>query len=287
MIGTLNALIEFIEDSDDDTVDVDAFARGHGTTEYHLRRMFSSLAQMPLSEYARRRRMTLAGADLAQGDPSLLDVAVRYGYGSVEAFGRAFRSVHGVSPADVRRHGGPLSTQPMLRFTLSVEGSTPMDVTISHRGEFVLAGHAARVPLIHQGVNPHIQNHIAQIPPTGHERLRSLNDIEPQGILAVTADSEPDTPEGSMITYLHGVALSGTTPVPDDLDSIEVAAGAWAVFAVKGPFPEALQELWAATATDWFPSNPWRLRPGPSILRYLELTESYASCELMLPIEPA
>lgn len=162
-----------------------------------------------------------------------------------------------------------------------------MDVTISHRGEFVLAGHATRVPLIHQGVNPHIQNHIEQIPPTGHERLRSLNDIEPQGILAVTADSEPDTPEGSMITYLHGVALSGTTPVPDDLDSIEVAAGAWAVFAVKGPFPEALQELWAATATDWFPSNPWRLRPGPSILRYLELTESYASCELMLPIEPA
>ena len=47
------------------------------------------------------------------------------------------------------------------RFRLSVEGSTPMDVTITHRPTFVLAGHAAQVPLIHEGVNPHIQAHIA------------------------------------------------------------------------------------------------------------------------------
>ncbi len=75
---------------------------------------------------------------------------MRYGYGSVEAYGRAFRSVHGTGPADVRRDGGPLSTQPLLRFILSVEGSTSMDVTITHRPEFVLAEHAAKVPLIHQ-----------------------------------------------------------------------------------------------------------------------------------------
>lgn len=285
MIRALNALVDLVEQSAGDAVDVAAFAREHGTTEYHLRRMFSSLAQMPLSEYARRRRMTLAGADLAMGEPNLLDVAVRHGYGSVEAFGRAFRSVHGTSPADVRRHGGPLRTQPMLRFRLSIEGSTPMDVTITHRPAFVLAGHAAQVPLIHQGVNPHIQAHIAAVAPDEHARLASLSDAEPAGILAVTADLEPDAPEGSMLTYLHGVAVDAATRVPGDLDTIRVEAGSWAVFASRGPFPEALQQLWAATATDWFPSNPWRLRPGPSILRYLELTETYAACELWLPVE--
>ena len=90
-----------------------------------------------------------------------------------------------------------------------------------------------------------------------------------------------------MLTYLHGVALDTATPVPEDLDTIRIAAGTWAVFVSRGPFPEALQQLWAATATDWFPSNPWRLRPGPSILRYLELTETYAACELWLPVEKA
>ncbi|MFJ2551141.1 GyrI-like domain-containing protein [Microbacterium sp. NPDC087591] len=287
MIGTLNALVDLVEQRMDDEIDVSAFAGEHATTEYHLRRMFSSLAGMPLSEYVRRRRMTRAGAELVAGAPSLLDVAVRHGYGSVEAFGRAFRAVHGIGPADARRDGGPLRTQPTLRFRLSVEGSTPMHVTLTTRPELVLAGHAATVPLIHEGVNPQIQEHIAGIPAEEHVRLKSLSDTEPGGILAVTADIEPDAPEGSPLTYLHGVALQASTPVPDDLDRIPLEAGAWAVFASEGPFPETLQNLWAATATEWFPSNPWRLRPGPSIVRYLEFTGTHASCELWLPVEPA
>lgn len=285
MIGTLNALVDRVEATRSDEIDIAGFAREHGTTEYHLRRMFSALAGMPLSEYVRRRRMTLAGAELAAGASGLLDVAVRHGYGSVEAFGRAFRAVHGIGPADARREGGPLRTQPTLRFRLSVEGSTQMDVTITHRPAFVLAGHAAEVPLIHEGVNPHIQAHIAAIPPEEHARLKALGDTEPAGILAVTADVEPDAPEGTLLTYLHGVALQDTTAVPDDLDSLRLDEGSWAVFAARGPFPETLQNLWAATATEWFPSNPWRLRPGPSIVRYLEFTGDFASCELWLPVE--
>ena len=57
-----------------------------------------------------------------------------------------------------------------------------------------------------------------------------------------------------MLTYLHGIALD-TGPVPDDLDVIRVDAGDWAVFSSRGPFADALQQLWAATATEWFPSN--------------------------------
>ena len=287
MIATLNSLVDLVERSIHEELDVAAFARDHGTTEYHLRRMFSTLAGMPLSEYVRRRRMTLAAADLVRGEPNLLAVAVRYGYGSVEAFGRAFRSVHGADASEVRRDGGPLSTQPTLRFRLTVEGSTPMDVTIVDKPAFVLAGHQATVPLIHVGVNPHIQEHIASIAPEEHARLKALGDAEPAGILAVTADLEPDPPEGSPLTYLHGVALTAGTSVPADLDAIRLEPGMWAVFRSSGAFPDALQNLWAATATEWFPSNPWRLRPGPSIVRYLELTETRATCELWLPVEAA
>ena len=95
MIGTLNTLVDLVEAELTGEVDVARVARDHGTTEYHLRRMFSALAGMPLSDYVRRRRMTLAAADLVAGAPDLLEVAVRYGYGSTEAFGRAFRAVHG------------------------------------------------------------------------------------------------------------------------------------------------------------------------------------------------
>jgi AraC family transcriptional regulator len=108
MIAELNRLVELVEDRLADDLDVSALASELGTTEYHLRRMFSSLAGMPLSEYIRRRRMSVAAADILGGD-DLLSIAVRYGYGSTEAFGRAFRSVHGVSVGDVKRDGGPPS----------------------------------------------------------------------------------------------------------------------------------------------------------------------------------
>ena len=288
MIAELNRLVALVEDHLTDDLDLASVASGLGTTEYHLRRMFSSLAGMPLSEYVRRRRMTVAAADVL-GEDDLLGIAVRYGYGSTEAFGRAFRSVHGVSPGDVRRDGGPLRTQPQIRFHLTVEGNTTMDARITDRPAFRLIGHAARVPLIHEGVNPHIQAHIASLPIEEHARLKELSNNGPAGLLQVSADVDPDYTEGSELTYLHGVAVTDDTRVPDDLDAIEVPAGTWAVFRTEGDYPAALQSAWAATATEWFPSNPWRLRPGPSIVTILDRSDDFstATCELWLPIERA
>lgn len=290
VIGALNAVVDAVEAQlavdPSVAVDAEALARQSGTTEYHLRRMFSSLAGMPLSEYIRRRRMALAAAELVSRDDDLLDVAVRYGYGSTEAFGRAFRAVHGVSPGNVRRDGGPLRTQPRITFHLTVRGASPMDTRIVELPAVRLVGHAARVPLIYEGVNPHIAEHVASIPVEETKRLRSLNDTEPSGILAVCDDLEPGAAEGTELTYLHGVATTGR---PEGLDSLEVPAGTWAVFRTEGPYPAALQEAWAATATEWFPSQPWRLRPGPEIVAMLDFDAAAqtATSELWLPVEPA
>jgi len=286
VIAELNRLIEMVETHLSEDLDVAAVASSLGTTEYHLRRMFSSLTGMPLSEYVRRRRMTVAAAEVVAGD-ALLDIAVRFGYGSTEAFGRAFRSVHDASPAEVRSNGGPLRSQPQLRLRLTVEGNTAMDTRITDRPAFRLVGHSARVPLIHAGVNPHIEAHIASLPAQEHGRLKALGNTEPAGLLQVSADVDPDYTEGSELTYLHGVALDAATAAPEDLDVIEVPAGTWAVFRTSGPYPAALQDTYAATASEWFPSNPWRLRPGPSIVAVLDRAEDFstATTELWMPVE--
>ncbi len=286
MIAELNRLVEHVENHLDEEIDIVRLARDLGTTEYHLRRMFSSLAGMPVSEYIRRRRMTVAAADVLAGD-GLLGIAVRYGYGSTEAFTRAFRAVHGAGPSDVRRDGGPLRSQSQLRFRLTVEGTTHMDTRITDRPAFRLVGHAARVPLIHHGINPHIQAHIASVPADEHQRLKELSSTEPLGLLQVSADVDPDYREGSELTYLHGVAVGAETPTPDGLDMIDVPEGSWAVFRTTGPYPAALQETWATTAAEWFPSNPWRLREGPSIVAIIDRADDFstATTELWLPVE--
>jgi AraC family transcriptional regulator len=151
----------------------------------------------------------------------------------------------------------------------------------------VLFRSAARVPLIHRGENPHIREHIASLPLSEHARLKDLSSSEPSGLLQISADVDPDDIEGTELTYLHGVAVDAQTTVPDDLDVIEIDAGEWVVFRTTGPYPAALQDAYAASASEWFPSNPWQLRPGPSIVAVIDRADDFttATTELWMPIQ--
>ncbi|MBC9715161.1 AraC family transcriptional regulator [Streptomyces sp. TRM66268-LWL] len=284
MLDRLNQAMEYIERHLDEEIDVAALARIAVTSEYHLRRMFSALAGMPLSEYIRRRRLTVAGAEVLSGGQPLLDIAVRYGYGSGEAFARAFRQLHGVGPGDARRSGAALVSQARLTFRLTVEGKSDMRYRVVDRSEFTVAGHKARVPLVHTGPNQSIIDFVRGLDPQAHERLKALGDAEPQGILAVCDDLDPSRAEGTELDYYHAVITSSEDL--DGLDVLRVPAGTWAVFETSGPAPEAIQYLWRDVFTEWFPANPYRGCPGPEILRTrLSDDGSHADAELWLPVE--
>ncbi|MFD3824226.1 effector binding domain-containing protein [Streptomyces sp. NPDC058625] len=284
MLERLNQAMEHIERHLDGPVDVVGLARIATTSEYHLRRMFSALAGMPLSEYVRRRRLTVAGAEVLAGRESLLEVAMRYGYGSGEAFARAFRAMHGVGPGEARRTGCALVSQPRLTFRLTVEGSSSMRYRVVDRPAFTVVGPKARVPLVHSGPNRAIIDFVRGIDPRTVERLEKLSDQDPQGIVAVCDDLDPSRAEGTELDYYHGVLTSATAP--EGTTSLAVPAGTWAVFTTSGPAPQAIQELWRDVFAQWFPSNPYRGRPGPEILRTrLSPDGTEADAELWLPVE--
>ncbi|MFB7782494.1 GyrI-like domain-containing protein [Streptomyces vinaceus] len=283
MLERLNQAMEHIERHLDQEIEVDELARIAATSEYHLRRMFSALAGMPLSQYVRRRRLTLAGAEVLAGRDTLLDIAVRYGYGSGEAFARAFRAMHGIGPGEARRTGARLSSQSRMAFRLTIEGSSSMHYRIVEKPAFVVAGPKARVPLVHAGPNHAIMSFVRAIDPRTLERLEKLSDQEPHGIVAVCDDLDPSRAEGTELDYYHGVI---TTEAPENETALPVAAGTWAVFNTSGPMPLAIQELWRDVFTEWFPSNPYRSRPGPEILRVRPSPDhTEADAELWLPVE--
>ncbi|WBC14199.1 AraC family transcriptional regulator [Micromonospora sp. WMMA1998] len=286
MLDRLNQAMDHLEQRLDQPLDVPELARIACVSEHHFRRLFSALAGVPLSEYVRRRRLTLAGADVLAGRESLLDVAVRWGYGSNEAFARAFRSVHGVGPAEARRTGAVLRSQPRMSFRLVVEGSTTMDYRIVTKDAFRLVGLKARVPLVHEGMNPHIVAFVKGIDPATVRRIEALSDQEPHGIVNVSDDLAGSREEGAELDYWHGVVTGAE--VPDDLDSLPVEAGDWAVFRSSGAFPQALQYLWRDVFTQWFPSNPYEIRPGPEISR-VRVAEGggTADAELWIPVRRA
>ncbi|KOX15689.1 AraC family transcriptional regulator [Nocardiopsis sp. NRRL B-16309] len=288
MLDRLNRALEMIEEDLGAPVDVAELARAALTSEYHFRRLFSALAGMPLSEYVRRRRLTLAGAEVVDGDDGLLDVAVRYGYGSTEAFARAFRAMHGVGPGQARRTGAVLTSQPRMTFRLTIEGSSAVRYRIVEKEAFRLVGVRARVPLVYEGENAAITAFVRAIDPATNEEIGRLSDQEPRGVVSVTDDVDAQRREGSELDYYRAAATCAA--VPEGMDGLEVAAGTWAVFpSDEGPrtYPESLQRLWADAFAQWFPAHPgYRMVEGPSILRVDDGADpSAARAELWLPVE--
>ncbi|MFC9128820.1 helix-turn-helix domain-containing protein [Streptomyces sp. NPDC057099] len=288
MLDRLNQAMAQIERNLGDSVDVTDLARTACTSEYHLRRMFSALAGMPLSEYIRRRRLTVAGAEVLSGDATLLEIAIRYGYGSGEAFARAFRTMHGVGPGEARRTGAALVSQPRLAFRLTVEGNSSMHYRVVDRPAFTVTGFKARIPLVHSGPNESLIDFVRGLDKQALEHLKKLSDQDPQGIVAVCDDLDPSRAEGTELDYYHAVITTSPTPTsaPEGTTALPVPPGTWAVFTTSGPAPQAIQHLWRDVFTEWFPSNPYRSRPGPEILRtHLSPDGREADAELWLPVE--
>ena len=152
------------------------------TSEYHFRRMFATLAGMPLSEYIRNRRLTAATAEILAGT-SVLDVAIAYRYGSADAFTRAFKAFHGMTPTQARHSTSTLRSQSQLKIHLVIEGNTNVPYRIVEKPGFQLVGYNTQIPIIHLGDNTAIQQFVRNLDPARVKALSELSNIEPLGVL--------------------------------------------------------------------------------------------------------
>lgn len=79
-----------------------SLAQSCGVSRSHLANAFGTATGQSVVRYLRARRLSEAARVLAQGAPDILSVALDAGYGSHEAFTRAFREQFGRTPESVR-----------------------------------------------------------------------------------------------------------------------------------------------------------------------------------------
>ena len=132
-IERLNKAMDYIEEHLTDEIDYGQLGRIACCSSYHFQRMFSYMAGMTLSEYIRKRKMSLAAVDLQGGDAKIVDVAEEYGYHSPTAFNRAFQAIHGVAPSAVKNEGVPVKSFLPISFKITIKGAEEMDYRIETR----------------------------------------------------------------------------------------------------------------------------------------------------------
>lgn len=272
----LNAALSYIEDNLEQSPDYDALARIACCSSYHFQRMFAYLSGMPLSEYIRRRRMSLAAVDLLQGE-KVLDVALKYGYSSPTAFNRAFQSVHGCPPSAVKAPGAEVKSFPPISFKITVKGVEEMNFRIEHKDAFSIVG--VSVPLERE-----LEKNFQVIPGKWAEvaangvlqQLAARISVDPKGILGVSS-FDPGTGLGRYYIAVASDDASG------GFETFTVPEADWAVFAGSGT-NQSIQELEQRIFTEWLPTSGYDYGEAPDIEVYLNPDPHNAEYEVWVPV---
>jgi AraC family transcriptional regulator len=113
--------IDYIEKHLCENIKLNEIAKQSYFSKYHFHRLFRKTTGASVMEYIRRSRLTKAARDLSETNEKIINVAVKYQFGSTETFSRAFKKMYGIGPREYR------NTYKIIKITNNISsGSTTL-----------------------------------------------------------------------------------------------------------------------------------------------------------------
>lgn len=246
----------FLESRFPEDIGLDELARSTGLAPTYLSRMFPLATGYTISGYLRGRRLTEAAKALADGAPDILSVALDAGYGSHEAFTRAFREQFGLTPDTVRKRRSldHLNLVEALRMeaAINIELDPP-------RIEKIPTMRLAALPGRHDLNNP------SGIP----AQWNSFGPLVPgiEGVIPGAAYGVVGDMTDGQFDYAPGVQITPDATVLSPLTVMTIPARKWARFTHKGHVSN-VRATCAAIYGDWLPNSNAEQAEGLSFVEY-------------------
>ena len=256
-----NSSIDYIENNLDSKVEYTVAAQLACCSEFHFSRIFSSLAGVTLSEYIRRRRLTKAAFDLQMDIGKVIDIALKYGYESPDAFTRAFKKMHGIPPSAVKDSNVLLKAYPRISFQIIIKGDVEMEYRIENIDfdmrfvgkRFTVKTERAfkTIPELHRKAN---KDGLRQ-------KLIDMSWENPKCILASVAGICCNgTVADESFDYFMAVCYDNE--VPDGMEEMIIKPCTYAVF------PDVVK-AWKRLYSEWIPTSGYELANQPCIEHFL------------------
>lgn len=280
LLESMNEAIGYIEKNLNYKIDYSQVARVAGCSQWYLQRMFMSITDISISEYIRRRRLTLAAFDLQNSDSSVLEIALKYGYQSSDSFTRAFKAMHSVTPSKSREGGVLLKSYAPITFVLSIKGVSAMNYRIEEKGKIRVVGVKKWFSTINSEQMKEIPKMWDNFDKEKMEQIKSLSEIK--SIMGICADMYNDG-------FDYWIGAITEKECPKDMFEMEIPASTWAIFEVIGPMrplPNKLQDIWGRIFSEWLPNSGYKHAEIPEFECYSNgdcMGETYKS-EIWIPV---
>lgn len=276
-IERLNSAVNYIEENIKETIDLEEVSKIACCSTYHFQRMFAYIADIPLSEYIRRRRMSLAAVELQSGNEKVIDISLKYGYDSPTAFNRAFKSVHGIAPSQAKEEGTILKAFLPISFKITIKGDSEMNYRIEKKESFRIVG-------VSEPLEEEIEKNFEIVPKMWVTatmngtipRLATIMDGMPMGMLGVSSCNESDN-------WRYYIAVASSQPIESNLEEYIVPSSVWAIFSGEGS-SQSIQELEKRIVTEWLPTSGYEYGNAPDIEVYLNADTENAQYEVWIPV---
>ncbi|MGR4866373.1 AraC family transcriptional regulator [Caulobacter sp. LARHSG274] len=247
----------FIESHFAQPLDLDEIAKSGGISRFHMCRAFVVATGRPVIGYLRARRLTEAARQLAGGAPDILSVALEAGYGSHEAFTRAFRDQFGITPEQVRaaRDLEPLKLVEPIVLDSSLRTDLPPP-RIEQGRALLIAGLTGRYGCEGPGGIPaqwqRLGEHVGHIP---GERGDAAYGVVLNGDDLGNFD------------YVTGVEVADFSDLPEGFVSVRLPARLYAVFR-HAEHVSTIRRTMHTIYTQWLPESDYEPDDAPFFERY-------------------
>ncbi|MBS5932173.1 MAG: AraC family transcriptional regulator [Clostridiales bacterium] len=278
LIEQLNRAIGYIELNLTDAEALSSVANVTSYSSYHFQRIFNYLTDMPLSEYIRKRKMSVAVVDLQRGN-KVIDVAVKYGYNSADSFARAFERQHGFTPTIVRQDGVKFQIYPPLTFQIQIKGVQKMTCKIETKSAFEMFGVYGEISSDMEKAFEEVPMFRKQCDDDGSvDEMNNLLGEEPDTMLHAVLYDHTETTFKYMICQHVPEAMD----IPKRFTILHVPAMTWAIFSVDDC---EMQNMWRRIYAEWLPTSGYNLVGDINFEMYYGKADNPRG-EIWIPVEP-
>ncbi len=278
-LDRMNNAVNYIEANLTDEISYDTAAQIAGCSTFYFQRMFSFIANVPLSEYIRRRRLTLAAFELQQANGvKIIDTALKYGYESAGAFSRAFKNLYGIMPSSVCKTGTVLKAYPKMTFSISIKGGDEIQYRIEQKEAFEVFGFYTEVSINMEQAFIDASEFLRKSSEDG--TLESFNRLlgrprDPCYHAALFDHTE------TSFKYMLCYYVSQGLEIPETYTRLKFPAQTWVIFPAPGG---DTPNVWRRIYSEWLPASGYEWAEAPDIEVYLDDNPVNMHYEVWLPI---